>query len=319
MSDQIQEFVKKSEKYIESNSDKMSFKAVESAIRKFLRFYEAHGKALSEYTSADYKKFFADSYKTSTSFTSVKSWLVNYLRALGELKPADILYRAKIVRKMNYLTDFSELKDGIEKVRKEKNAILIDEFSKKNPGMKIGCDQLTMGEIALYLLWIGVPRNELIRLPLSAIDLDKNAVIGSKEYSFANEEHIIAAFKEYKLSETFVMLRAMGDGKVCFQNSCYYGNGIIRSRNQNTADSEKAKDTLLYRLFSTFPFAVNALNVFRSGQFSRGYEKYEKGEFPDFDSATSLWEYFRVEFGSVSESELFRRDWNEYLDWRSEK
>lgn len=299
-------FLIKADKYlIENQFDR---NAVGSA-RTFIKFAGEHGKPISEYTTEDFSEFFNQNYRNPNSFSSVKSKLGKFLKNIGEEDAAEVLDRTKMTYKKDYLKHFKSLADGIQAARFEKMPYL-----KYSPKPEY-CDQLTMGEVILYCAWIGVPQNVLLMLPLDTIDLDAKVIHAGKDYSFADNEKIIEEFSRYKNSSTFVGTRKVGD-KIHFVDCEYCGDGLIRTKKQANANTNIK--TLLTRLFSTFGFAKSYFNVYRSGQFCRGYEKFSKGIEPDFSSAEKIWEYFGITLDTDAEIFLFKQEWGQYLGWTAQ-
>lgn len=307
----VHEFVGKVENYIQENSDSLKFRPTASILNKFLSFFKEQNKPLSEYSTTDFKKYLSSVCKQFDSSTTIRSVLVDVFKNLGEEKAADVLKRTPITLNYRYIKDFETLTEGIQKVRQEEN-------SKYDESMDLGaCDKFTLGEVVLYLLWIGVPRNVILDLPLSSIDLEHGIITSAdKEYPFADNEVISKTLANYKNSDSFGTFCKRSNGKICVQFNSYYGDGIIRSRSELPKNSVSSKDAFISKVFSTFKFASTYLNVFRSGQFARGYEKYQAGQLPNYDSISSLWDYFRVDIKTADQLSSFRRDWNLYLTWR---
>lgn len=276
------------------------------SVKTFLKYLGEHDKDISEYSAEDFREFFNQNYRNPNSFSSVRSKVVKFLKSVGEENAANILSNTEVAYKKDYLKDFNSLAEGIQAARFEKMPYL-----KYSPETEY-CDQLTMGEVILYLAWIGVPQNIIFNLPLSAIDLENKVVHAGKDYSFAGNQKIAETFKKYRNSDTFVGTRNI-KGKVHFTTSEYCGKEIIRTKKQTNANLNTK--TLLTRLFSNFGFAKSYFNVYRSGQFCRGYEKFKNGIEPDFSSAENLWEYFVAVFNTDAEVRLFKIEWSQYLSW----
>lgn len=295
----IANFLNLADKYITENKRNVG------CIKTFLKFFSGREKPIEEYTAADFKDFFGAYYNKPSSFPTVKSRLIKFLKTLGEDEAANVLNDVEMTYRKNYIKDFDTLYKGIQQARFEKMP-----FLKYSPESE-QCDQLTMGEVILYLAWIGVPQNIVLQVPLSAIDLDKKVVSAGKDYSFADNTQIEKIFSRYKNATTFVGTRTI-NGKTHFVTSDYHGSEVIRTKKQ--ANNHTNIKTLLTRVFSSFGFAGNYSNVYRSGQFNRGYTKYAKGEQPDFSSVERVRDYFGVVL-APTEIPKFRKEWNAYLNW----
>ena len=277
--EKIANFLNKADTYLKENQYDQS---VTNGVKTFLKFFSKNGKDIEVYSESDFKDFFNEYYKTPSSFPTQKSRLIKFLNAIGEKPAAETLGNVKMTYRKNYIKDFDTLYKGIQNARFEKMP-----FLKYSPESE-QCDQLTMGEVILYLAWIGVPQNIVLQVPLSAIDLDKKVVSAGKDYSFADIPQIDKIFTRYKNATTFVGTRTV-NGKTHFVTCDYHGNEVIRTKKQ--ANNHTNIKTLLTRVFSSFGFAGSYFNVYRSGQLNRGYQKYVKGEEPDFTSSEKLWEY----------------------------
>jgi len=301
--EKIANFLNKADTYLKENQYDQS---VTNGVKTFLKFFSKNGKDIEVYSESDFKDFFNEYYKTPSSFPTQKSRLIKFLNAIGEKPAAETLGNVKMTYRKNYIKDFYTLYKGIQNARFEKMP-----FLKYSPESE-QCDQLTMGEVILYLAWIGVPQNIVLQVPLSAIDLDKKVVSAGKDYSFADIPQIDKIFTRYKNATTFVGTRTV-NGKTHFVTCDYHGNEVIRTKKQ--ANNHTNIKTLLTRVFSSFGFAGSYFNVYRSGQLNRGYQKYVKGEEPDFTSSEKLWEYFGATLTTDADIYMFRKDWNAYLNW----
>lgn len=296
-------FLNSADKYLKENEYDPN--AI-GCIKTFVKYFSEKQKAIDEYATGDFKDFFNTYYKTPSSFPTVKSRLMKFLKIVGENGAASVLEDVEMTYKKNYIKDFDALYKGIQNARFEKMP-----FLKYSPESE-QCDQLTMGEVILYLAWIGVPQNIVLQVPLSAMDLNKKVVSAGKDYSFADIPQIDKIFTRYKNASTFVGTR-MIKGKTHFVTSEYHGNEVIRTKKQ--ANNHTNIKTLLTRVFSSFEFAGSYFNVYRSGQLNRGYQKLIKGEEPDFTSSEKLWEYFGATLTTDAEIYMFRKDWNAYISW----
>lgn len=301
--EKIANFLNLGDKYLKENEYDAG---ATGCIKTFLKFFSANQKAIDEYTVGDFKAFFSAYYNKPSSFPTVKSRLIKFLKTLGEDETANILNDVEMTYRKNYIKDFDTLHKGIQQARFEKMP-----FLKYSPESE-QCDQLTMGEVILYLAWIGVPQNIVLQVPLSAMDLDKKVVSAGKEYSFADNPQIDKIFTRYKNATTFIGTRTV-KGKTHFVTSDYHGNEVIRTKKQ--ANNHTNIKTLLTRVFSSFGFAGSYFNVYRSGQLNRGYQKYVKGEEPDFTSSEKLWDYFGATLTTDADIYMFKKDWISYLNW----
>lgn len=274
-------------------------------IKAFIKFVSEKQKPLDEYDTQDFKEFFKEHYQKISSFASVKTRLTTFLKTVGEESAAEVLDDVEISYRTNYIKDFDTLYNSIQEVRLKEMPSSEFEY----------CDKFTMGEVILYLAWIGVPQNTVLQIPLSAIDLNKKVVSAGKEYSFADYPQIEEVFTKYKNSTTFVGIRNVGD-KTHFVTNPYFGDKIIRTRKKT--ESNINIKTLLTRVFSSFEFAGSYFNVFRSGQLYRGYQKYLNGEKPDFKSFENIWDYFGIALTSDPERYSFKKSWLIYLNWIEE-
>lgn len=306
--EKIANFLNTSDKYLKENEYDPN---ATGCVKTFLKFFSEKQKPIEEYSVTDFKDFFGTCYKTPSSFPTVKSRLIKFLKIVGEESPAEILDGVEMTYRKNYIKDFDTLYKGIQNARFEKMP-----FLKYTPESE-QCDQLTMGEVILYLAWIGIPQNIVLKVPLSALDLDKKVVSAGKDYSFADNPQIDKIFTRYKNATTFVGTRKIKD-KTHFVTCDYHGNDIIRTKKQ--ANNNTNIKTLLTRVFSSFGFAGSYFNVYRSGQLNRGFQKYSQGQQPDFTSTEKLWEYFGVTLSTDADIYMFKKDWNSYLNWlESEK
>lgn len=275
-------------------------------VKTFIKFFAEKQKPIDEYAVTDFKEFFAANYSHPSSFPTVKSRLIKFFNAIDEKQAVQVLENVEMTYRTNYIKDFDVLYKGICSSRYEKMPFL------KYEPEKDYCDQYTMGEVILYLAWIGVPQNIVLQVPLSAMDLDKKTVIAGKEYSFADNPQIDKIFTRYKNADSYIGTRTV-KGKTHFVTCPYCGTDIIRTKKQSNSNTNIK--TLLTRVFSTYSFAGSYFNVYRSGQLCRGYQKYESGEQPDFTSSEKLWDYFGVTLITDADKLMFKKDWNSYLAW----
>lgn len=301
--EKIANFLNSADKYLKENEYEPG---ATGCIKTFLKFFSGKQKSINEYSAGDFKEFFSTYYQKPSSFPTVKSRLIKFLKTMGEDEAASVLDNVEMTYRKNYIKDFDTLYKGIQNARFEKMPFL--KYSPESDQ----CDQLTMGEVILYLAWIGVPQNIVLQVPLSAIDLDKKVVSAGKDYSFADIPQIDKIFTRYKNATTFVGTRTV-NGKTHFVTCDYHGNEVIRTKKQ--ANNHTNIKTLLTRVFSSFGFAGSYFNVYRSGQLNRGYQKLVKGQEPDFTSPEKLWEYFGATLTTDADIYMFKKDWFSYLDW----
>ncbi len=311
MADRKSDFTERVQSYLNEHKGETSFKAVTSIANGFIRFYQSHDKKIEDYAVVDFEEYFRGICKTVAAFRTTKMNLLKALEGSGYDKPAEVLKSVNRTVKMNYIRSFEDLDNGIEQVRREKHPFLADAPESDE------CDELTMGQVVLYLLWLGVPKNSLLELPLEAIDLENKCIKAGKEYPFGDIPKIEKVLSQYKKSTGYVSYTTRRD-KLVPVKKAYLGDTLIRARSIPTGTSMNIKTTF-DRIYSNFKFAGSYLNVFRSGQFSRGYDRIKRGQLPDFSTTESICEYFRVWLETDAEISLFRQDWSEYVKVRQKE
>ncbi|MBD5128659.1 MAG: hypothetical protein HDT43_01855 [Ruminococcaceae bacterium] len=311
MSEILSEFEKDVQDFLDEHKGETSFKAATSITNGFMRFYQSHDKAIENYTAADFEEYFRGTCKTVAAFRTTKMYLLKVFEGCGHYRPAEVLKNVNRTVKMNYLRSFEELDAGIEKVRNEKHPFMADQPEPEE------CDELTMGQVILYLLWLGVPKNSLLELPLDAIDLENKCIKAGKIYPFDDIPKVEKVLTQYKNATGYISYTTRR-GKLVPVKKEYRGDTLIRARTIPTGTSMNIKTTF-DRIYTNFKFAGSYLNVFRSGQFSRGYDRIKHGQLPDFSSSQSIWDYFRVWLETDAEISLFRQDWAEYVKVRQKE
>lgn len=309
-------FESKVEEYLEQFKYDKSFTVYKCLVNKFMGFYSINGKSIEDYTEEDFKRFLNNSGGSANTFCTLKSRIIDLLEKTGYYNLTQ--YIRDIVpngMKKEYIKTFDELDAKIEQAR-------LDKFPFLKGAPKINkCDSLTMGQVILYLAWIGVPQRYIAQIPLSAIDLENNVVDAIRKYSFADNKKIIDVFTQYKNSNTFMTIKPNRTNKeiIDFKEEEYYGDRIVRPRKTTTIKKiENSIETIINRLSTSFPFVESYLNIQKAGQFARGYEKYLRGEIPDFSTSENIWNFF----GAIAETDaqvfVLKTNWNSYVAWRKE-
>lgn len=296
------------EPYLEEQKCNPDLKAIKVSLDKFLAYYKDKGKDISEYQSADFEDFYKTDCDRANTITARKKHLRAYFEYL-ELEDVVMKLRAaQRTNKPNYIRTFEELDAEIELVRlKEFPSYAGVPFEKRE------CDTLTVGQVVIYLAWLGIPQNWLPNIPLDAIDLENQWIDAGKKFSFKGNEKILKFFEKYKSVEKFNS-KIVRNGKLYFQSNNFYGDCIIRTRVQPKPGSTKNIDGIANRTFT--PYSFKYLKVYFSGIFARGYARYLNGEKPNFGSSKDIWDYFQA----VVETETSRRalsdEWDNYVKWR---
>lgn len=305
-------FEVKANEYLDKYKYESCYPVYKCLVNKFLAYYSANGKAIEEYREDDFKNFLNSCNNASTFFT-LKYRIVDLLEKTGYYNLTQ--YIKDIFPKeleQNYVKSFEELDEKIEAVRLEKFPFL------KGAPKQTRCDALTMGQVVLYLAWIGIPQRMIAKIPLTAIDLENKIVDAGRKFSFAENEKIVEVFTLYKNAKSFLVVKpSKNKNFVDFREEDYFGDRIVRARERaDIVKIENSINTIINRLSRTFSFVDNYLQVQRAGQFSRGYEKYLRGENPDFTSSSNIWEYF----GAIAETEAqlysIKTNWTSYVAWR---
>ncbi len=303
---------KKAQELLDEHNNDQSYA---SYIMRFVEYCEKLGKEPKDLVTSDFEPFLK-SYTNPFTLSTVKSKISALLTHCGCTEADANLRQVKqVVPELNYLLSFNELKAGIDEVRRKHFEDL-----GSTPYNPLVCDNLTLGEVIIYLAWIGVPRDTLGNLPLSAINLDKQCVEYDEDgvkrvFSFADNPVIADTFGKYSKSKQFVGTRVK-NGKLQFLNGDYYGDGIIRLSSPPKDNSSINIKSFLNRIFSRyFQFAGEYKIVYYSGAFSRGYEKIIKGNLPSF-TPDGIMDYFGVIVETESVRYSFKRQWDNYLAWR---
>lgn len=296
--------------YLEEHKYDPNLNLTTDVLNPFVSYYKKQELPISEYTKDNFDQYFKTVCGTPKSCETTRASLARIFSKLG-LENISTTIRSADLRsfKNNYFKDFEDLDSKIEKVRYEK-------FSSM-PGAPIDCpcDSFTMGQVILYLAWIGVPKTILTQMPLASIDLEEKVVDGGKKYSFADNQKIFDVFQNYKNADFYIGLNTQ-KGKIFFRTNPYQGDTLIRTRSKPTGSNANITTTL-NRIKTTFEDeAFSYYNVFRSGQFYRGFQKLTQGILPDFSSDNEIWNYFRVQLTTDDSKRMFRTEWETYLKWR---
>jgi len=222
----------------------------------FVEYCGTIDKDVENFVAEDFTNFLKPHTNPHTA-ANVKSIICSFLGYCGLTSAANELRNAKeVIHEFGYILSFDDLAAGIDEAYYEQYKPFGD--TPQNP---LACDNLTLSEVVLYLAWIGVPRDSLVKLPLSAINLERQCVEYQDdeirlEFSFADNPRIAEVFGRYKKSKYFVTVRQR-NGKPQFVNGEYYGDSIIRvssppKGNSNAVENMKAT---LSRVFKKFEFA----------------------------------------------------------------
>ncbi len=287
-------------------------------VRNFVKYCGEVDKDVENFVAEDFTNFLKPHTNPHTA-ANVKSIICSFLEYCDLMSAANELRNAKeVIPEFGYILSFDDLVAGIDDVYYEQYKPFGD-----TPHNPLACDNLTLSEVVLYLAWIGVPRDSLVKLPLSAINLDKQCVEyqdGEKhyEFSFADNPRIADVFTRYKKSKYFVIIRQR-NGKPQFVNGEYYGDSLIRvssppKNNSNAVENMKAT---LSRVFRNFQFADEYKNVYYSGACARGFDKMMQGIMPMFTSE-GIMEYFGIVAETYTIRSSVKHRWENYLVWRME-
>lgn len=306
-------FLEKVNTYLDEHKYDPNLTKTTDVLNPFLKFYKQTGIPISEYTKEKFDSYFKSVCGTPQSSAVTRTVLARLFDNLGLSEISEIVRSAKNNYKMNYFSDFEALDSRIEKVRYE-NFSSVEGAPTDSP-----CDSYTMAQVILYLAWIGVPKLLLTQMPLSAINLEEQYVDGGKKYSFADNPKIAEVFKKYKNSDYYIGVNTK-KGKVFFCTNSYQGDTLIRTRAKLTTGSNVNITTTLNRIKTTFngDEAFSYYNVFRSGQFFRGFQKLTSGILPEFSDPDNLWDYFRVQLDTADSRSFYKKEWETYLKWRQE-
>lgn len=309
-------FVGKVNDYLEKIKYDTNMSSYKSTVNNFIKFYENKQKPIEEYTKDDFKEFLEKFCANANAHFPSKSRLLNLFEMTGYYDAARSLKSVSVSEMQKpYLKNFEELDTKIEEARIAKFP-----FMKDIPEINF-CDSLTAGQVALYLAWLGVPQRYLSQMPLDSINLSENLIDAGRKFSFADNPKMIKVFTTYKNSDTYKMISPrQKKGELSLRTESYYGDKIIRTKTQaqNEKSNTNSINTIISHLSSIFKFNANYLNIVRAGQFSRGYEKFQNGIFPDFSSSEKIWEYFNAIVETEAQTYTFKADWENYLNWRKE-
>lgn len=307
--DDYRDFLKKVDTFLEENKYESGIETTANILKSFMNYYEQQKVPISEYNKENFDAYLKTNYGTPQSSRTVRSALGIAFKRMGLDEASDEIRATEDSFRTNYFKDFEALDGMIEKVRYEKFTSL------SGAPIDCPCDSFTMGQVILYLAWIGVPKGLLTQMPLSSINLEEKYVDGGKKYSFADNPKIAEVFEKYKNADTYIGLNT-NKGKVFFRENQYQGDTLVRTRSKPTGSNVNIATTL-NRIKTTFgDESVTYYNVFRSGQFYRGFQKLTKGILPEFSNVNNLWEYFRVQLDTDSARIMFNKEWKTYLKWR---
>lgn len=284
----------------------------------FIEYCGSVDKNIEDFVSEDFTNFLKPQTNPHTA-ANVKSIICSFLEFCGLSSVANELRNAKeVIPEFGYILSFDDLAVAID----ETYYNLYKPFG-DTPHNPLACDNLTLGEVVLYLAWIGVPRDSLIKLPLSAINLEKQCVEyqdGEKhyEFSFAGNQRIAEVFERYKKSKYFTIIRQR-NGKPQFVNGEYYGSNLIRvstppKDGSNAVENMKAT---LSRVFQNFKFVKEYKYVYYSGACARGYDKITQGIMPVFNSE-GIMDYFGIVAETYTIRSSIKTRWENYLVWRAD-
>lgn len=286
-------------------------------INSFVKYCSAADKDIENFVSEDFTNFLKPHTNPHTA-ANVKSIVGSFLEFCGLTSVANELRSAKeVIPDFGYILSFDDLVANIDEAYYE----LYKPFG-DTPHNPLACDNLTLGEVVLYLAWIGVPRDSLTKLPLSAINLEKQCVEYDNEgkhyeFSFANNARIAEVFERYQKSKYFVIIRTR-NGKPQFVNGEYHGDSLIRvsSKPKEGSDAVENMKATLSRIFQNFKFIKEYKYVFSSGACARGYDKITQGVLPVF-TAEGIMDYFGIVAETYTTRSTVKQRWENYLIWRS--
>lgn len=287
-------------------------------ISNYVNYCGTMDKDVEKFVSEDFTNFLKPQTNPHTA-ANVKSIVGSFLEYCGLTSAADELRNAKeVIPDFGYILSFDDLAASIDATYNK----LYEPFG-DTPHNPLACDNLTLGEVVLYLAWIGVPRDSLVKLPLSAINMERKCVEYNNEgkhyeFSFADNPRIAEVFERYQKSKYFVIIRQR-NGKPQFVNGEYYGSGIIRvnSPPKDSSDPVECMKATLSRVFQNFKFLKEYKEAFFSGAFARGYSKITQGVLPTF-TAEGIMEYFGIVAETYTVRSTVKQRWENYLVWRSE-
>lgn len=285
----------------------------------FIEYCGSVDKNIEDFVSEDFTNFLKPQTNPHTA-ANVKSIICSFLEFCGLSSAANELRNAKeVIPDFGYILSFDDLVANIDATYYE----LYKPFG-DTPHNPLACDNLTLGEVVLYLAWIGVPRDSLVKLPLSAINLEKQCVEYQDgenyyEFPFMGNSRIAEVFSRYQKSKYFVIVRQR-NGKPQFVNSEYYGDSLIRvsSPSKDGSNATENMKATLSRVFQkNFKFVKEYKYVYYSGAFSRGFDKIMKGDMPVF-TTEGIMEYFGIVAETYTIRNSIKNRWENYLVWRSD-
>lgn len=284
----------------------------------FVEYCGKVDKDVENFVSEDFVNFLKPHTNPHTA-ANVKSIVGSFLDFCGLPSVANELRNTKeVIPEFGYILSFDDLVADIDATYNK----LYEPFG-DTPHNPLTCDNLTLGEVVLYLAWIGVPRDSLVKLPLSAINLNRKCVEyedGEKhyEFSFVDNPRIAEAFARYKKSKYFVIVRQR-NGKPQFVNGEYYTNNLIRvsSPPKDGSNAVENMKATLSRVFRNFKFVKEYRDVYFSGAFSRGFDKITQGITPVF-TTEGIVEYFGIVAETYTVRNSIKNRWENYLVWRTE-
>lgn len=307
----------KSQEFLELYKNSCLYPSYVSYITRFVEYCETADKKVKDFVVDDFGGFlnqFTNPFTLSNVKGIISRFLkyCNYSDAEAELRK----FQVPKFQELSYILSFKDLKARIDDTRSK-------QYEELNitPITPPTCDNLTLGEVVLYLAWLGVPRDMIARLPLSAINLEKKCVEYDdsgirRTFSFSDYPAIEEVFANYKNAQGFLSFRNK-DEKVSSINNGYYGSNVIRSNkpSQNGSNAVVNVKTTLSRIFSAFEFARDYKNVYFSGAFARGYEKIMQGNLPEFTSE-GVMDFFGITAETQDTQFSLKQLWKPYLVWR---
>jgi len=284
----------------------------------FVEYCGKMDKDVENFVSEDFVNFLKPHTNPHTA-ANVKSIVGTFLEFCGLPSAANELRNTKeVIPEFDYILSFDDLTASIDATYNK----LYEPFG-DTPHNPLACDNLTLGEVVLYLAWIGVPRDSLVKLPLSAINLERKCVEYEDEgkhyeFSFADNQRIAEVFTRYKKSKYFTIIRQR-NGKPQFVNGEYYTDNLIRvsSPPKDGSNAVENMKATLSRVFRNFKFVKEYRDVYFSGAFVRGYDKITQGILPVF-TAEGIKEHFGVAAETYTVRNSIKNRWENYLVWRAE-
>lgn len=307
--DDYKGFLKTVDTFLEENKYESGIETTTNILKAFTNYYEQQKKPISEYQKEDFDAYLKANYNTPQSSRTVRSNLGIAFKRMGLNDASEAIRATEDSFKTNYFKDFETLDNMIESVRREKFTAL------EGAPVNCNCDSFTMSQVILYLTWIGVPKTLLTQMPLSSINTEEKYVDGGRKYSYADNPKIAEVFEKYKNADSYTGLNTK-KGKPYFRENPYQGDTLIRTRSKPTGSNVNIATTLNRIKTTLGDEKFTYYNVFRSGQFYRGFQKLTKGILPEFSDTENLWEYFGVRLETDSARQMFNKEWKTYLKWR---